>query len=566
MSPPPAASPPFSHAASLAHYETKNSFELMVMAKLRCVSDAGENQVIIARLMAQDRENGTWPGKYEEPGAADATKTDGEAEEMNGEQGVVVPVERVLGEEERTPEPGVGGAGRADHVPVAIVSGDRRARTATAGTTATSTRSGSPIIPLSQLAKEWDQDWGAPFAFPLAATTGSKPQAKPQAKPVTPTESVSSGSKSPATPTSPVSQASPVSQTSPISQASRVSLATPASSPPTIPASLKSNPYTLLMSDEQDDEEEDEEEDDEEEEEKEKEEEESENEGLITPLKMYTEKARAAAESTRAEVTYAATFSKDTAAAPTEQTENLPAPDSLASSEPSEVMSAPGVGVLPEAPVVVRDFGAMVSNSPSSSRSLEEAAHKSDVAAFYNMASPSPVQPAMSTKNMPVQVLARAPPSPPSSPPQHTHFVPPSPAPSKTNHQPHNEKRKQDKVTAPSNMYDVLITDDPVDADETASASVNTDDERDGDSAVETAPAPGAQKKKNRRRGKKGGKKVQAMKQKVDQTVDVPVVIQKTQTVVTPKPKPMKMEMSQALGVAAIVMVLVALLGARVIV
>ena len=542
MSPPPAASPPFSHAASLAHYETKNSFELMVMAKLRCVSDAGENQEIIARLMAQDRENGTWPGKCEGPGPAAATKTDGVAEKEDGEEVVVMPAARVLRKEERTDGTGVGGVGRAYHVPVAIVSGDRRARAAIASAATTGIRSRSPIIPLSQLAKEWDEDWGAPFAFPLAATTGSKPQAKP----ATPTESVSSGSKSPVTPASPRSQTS------------RVSLATPASSPPTIPASLKSNPYNLLMSDEQDDEEK---EDDEEEEE-----EESENEGLIIPLKMYTEKARAAAESTRAEVTYAATFSRDTAAAPTEQTENLPAPDSLASSEPSEVMSAPGVGVLPEAPVVVRDFGDMVSNSPSSSRPLEEAAHKSDVAAFYNMASPSPVQPAMSTKNTPVQVLARAPPSPPSSPPQHTHFVPPSPAPSKTNHQPHNEKRKQDKVTAPSNMYDVLITDDPVDADETASASVNTDDERDGDSAVETAPAPGAQKKKNRRRGKKGGKKVQAMKQKVDQTVDVPVVIQKTQTVVTPKPKPMKMEMSQALGVAAIVMVLVALLGARVIV
>jgi len=549
MSPPPAASPPFSHAASLAHYETKNSFELMVMAKLRCVSDAGENQEIIARLMAQDRENGTWPGKYEEPGAADATKTDGEAEEMNGEQGVVVPVERVFGKEERTPEAGVGGAGRADHVPVAIVSGDRRARTATAGTTATSTRSRSPIIPLSQLAKEWDQDWGAPFAFPLAATTGSKPQAKP----VTPSESVSSGSKSPATPTSP---------TSPVSQASRVSLATPASSPPTIPASLKSNPYNLLMSDEQDDEEE--------EEEKEKEEEESENEGLITPLNIFTGKARAAAESTRAEVTYAATFSKDTAAAPTEQRGSLPAPVSSAScaAAEAEVMSTLGGGVLPEAPVVVRDFGAMVSPSSLSSRSPEEAAFKSDVAAFYNMPPLSPVQPATSTKNTPVKIFVSAPPSPLSSPPQYSHTVPSSPAPTKKTHQPRNEKRKQDQAVVSSNMWDVLAADDTGDGDDTASAPVDTDDNDEDDSGDEVSQAPKAQKKKNKRRGKKGGKKVQAMKQKVEQAVDVPVVIQQIKTVVKPKLKPMKMEMemSKALGVAAIVMVLVALLGTRVLV
>ena len=563
MSPPPAASPPFSHAASLAHYETKNSFELMVMAKLRCVSDAGENQEIIARLMAQDRENGTWPGKYEEPGAADATKTDGEAEEMNGEQGVVVPVERVFGKEERTPEAGVGGAGRADHVPVAIVSGDRRARAVTASTTATSTRSRSPIMPLSQLAQEWDQDWGAPFAFPLAVPIGSKPQAK--AKPVTPTESVSSGSKSPATPASPRSQASPV------SQASRVSLATPASSPPPIPASLKSNPYNLLMSDEQDDEEkEDEEEEEEEGEEEEEEEEESENEGLIIPLKMYTEKARAAAESTRAEVTYAATFSKDTVAAPAEQVENLPAPDSLASFEPSaEVMSAPGVGVFPEAPVVVRDFGAMVSNSPSSSRSLEEAAHKSDVAAFYNMPPLSPVQPATSTKNTPVQVFVSAPPSPPSSPPQQTHTVPPSPAPTKKTHQPRNENRKQDQAVVSSNMWDVLAADDTGDGDDTASTpvAVDTDDNNEVDSEDESPQARQAQKKKNRRRGKKGGKKVQAMKQKVEQAVEVPVVVAPVlqQSVSMTAKVGKKMEMSQALGVAAIVMVLVALLGVRVV-
>ncbi|KAI4638619.1 hypothetical protein J4E93_009920 [Alternaria ventricosa] len=537
MSPPPAASPPFSHAASLAHYETKNSFELMVLAKLRCISDAGENQEIIARLMAQDRENGTWPGKYEEA----VTETNVVAEKKDGEEVGVAPVVGALGKEEMTPEAGVGGEERADHVPTAIFPEDRRGRAATASTTATSTRSRSPIIPLSQLAQEWDQDWGAPFAFPLAATTGSKPQAKP----VTPSESVSSGSKSPATPTSP------------ISQASRTSLATPASSPPTIPASLKSNPYNLLMGDEQDDEEGDEEE--------EEEEEEDENEGLITPLKMYTEKARAAAESTRAEVTYAATFSKDTAAAPTEQRENLPAPDLLASFEPSaEVMSAPGGDVLPESPVVVRDFGAVISSSQSSSP--EEAAHKADVVAFYNMPSPSPVQPATSTKNMPVQTFMSAPPSPPSSPPQHTHTVPSSPAPTKTIHQPRNEKRKQDKVAAPSNMYDVLITDDPVDADDTASAPVDTDDERDGDSDVETAAASNAQKKKNRRRGKKGGKKVQAMKHKVEQAVQVPVVVAPIlqQSVAMTAKVGKKMEMSHALGVAAIVMILVALLGARV--
>ncbi|KAI4605804.1 hypothetical protein J4E83_010467 [Alternaria metachromatica] len=555
MSPPAAAaaSPPFSHAASLAHYETKNSFELMVMAKLRCVSDAGENQEIIARLMAQDRENGTWPGKYEGPGAADATKTDGEAEEMNGEEVVVAPVGRVLVKEEMTPETGVGGAGRADQVPVAIVPGDRRARTATAGTTATSTRSRSPIIPLSQLAKEWDQDWGAPFAFPLAAPTaptGSKPQAK--AKPVTPTESVSSGSKSPATPASPRSQAS------------RASLATPASSPPPIPASLKSNPYNLLMSDEQDDEEK---EDDEEEEE----EEESENEGLIIPLKMYTEKARAAAESTRAEVTYAATFSKDTVAAPAEQVENLPAPDSLASFEPSaEVMSVSGVGVLPEAPVVVRDFGAMVSPSSLRSSSPEEAAHKSDVAAFYNMPSPSPVQPATSTKTTPVKIFVSAPPPPPSSPPQPTHTVPPPPppVPTKKTHHPRNEKRKQDQAVVSSNMWDVLAAEDTGDGDDTASApvAVDTDDNNEVDSEDEAPQARQAQKKKNRRRGKKGGKKVQAMKQKVEQAVEVPVVVAPVlqRAVAVPVKMEKKMERSQALGVAAIIMVLVALLGARV--
>jgi len=545
MSPPPAASPPFSHAASLAHYETKNSFELMVMAKLRCVSDAGENQEIIARLMAQDRENGTWPGKCEGPGPAAATKTDGVAEKEDGEEVVVMPAARVLRKEERTDGTGVGGEGRAYHVPVAIVSGDRRARAAIASAATTGIRSRSPIIPLSQLAKEWDEDWGAPFAFPLAATTGSKPQAKP----ATPTESVSSGSKSPVTPASPRSQTS------------RVSLATPASSPPTIPASLKSNPYNLLMSDEQDDEEK---EDDEEEEE-----EESENEGLIIPLKMYTEKARAAAESTRAEVTYAATFSKDTAAAPTEQTENLPAPDSLASSEPSEVMSAPGVGVLPEAPVVVRDFGAMVSNSPSSSRSLEEAAHKSDVAAFYNMPPLSPVQPATSTKNTPVQVFVSAPPSPPSSPPQQTHTVPPSPAPTKKTHQPRNENRKQDQAVVSSNMWDVLAADDTGDGDDTASTpvAVDTDDNNEVDSEDEAPQARQAQKKKNRRRGKKGGKKVQAMKQKVEQAVEVPVVVAPVlqQSVSMTAKVGKKMEMSQALGVAAIVMVLVALLGVRVV-
>ena len=44
---------------------------------------------------------------------------------------------------------------------------------------------------------------------------------------------------------------------------------------------------------------------------------------------------------TGAEVTYAVTSSKDIAAAPTEQPENLPAPVSFASSEPSENKSAP---------------------------------------------------------------------------------------------------------------------------------------------------------------------------------------------------------------------------------
>ena len=56
------------------------------------------------------------------------------------------------------------------------------------------------------------------------------------------------------------------------------------------------------------------------------------------------------------------------------------------------------------------------------------------------------------------------------------------------------------------------------------------------------------------------------MKQKVEQAVDVDVAPVLQQTVATSVKMGKKMEMSQALGVAAIVMVLVALWGARVLV
>lgn len=595
----PAATTPFSYAASLAHYETRNSFELMIMAKLRCISDAGGNQEIIARLMAQDEENGTWPGKHEEPGAA-ATKTDVAAKKKDEEELVVAPVKQVLAKEGTPSETEVAVEEKADHAPPATISKD----------ITVPTRSRSPIIPLSQLAHEWDEQWGASYAFPRAATAGSKFQDKS----VTRAESVSSGSKSPVTPTSPVSQASPV------------SLATPASSPPTIPALLKSNPYILLMSDEKDD----------------VEEEERENEGLLTPVKKNTGKApimhkkvqktscvhekkkeiplvssddvdagykiktknrrgkkggkqvnenNAAEVSTGTDNADAVASSDDTAAATTKQPENLPAPVSPARCAHAEATSESKVNVLSESAVVVRDFGVVNSPSPSPSRPLspEKAAHKHDVADFYNMPSqtqdapafgetfaqkqnlgqrisyltPSPLQPvqsAKSTKNTPVQTFVGALPSPPSPPPQYSHAAPSSSAPAMTKSQWRNEKHKQDQAVSSSNMYDALVADDTVDADEIAFASGDTDDERDGDSDGEAALAPKTNAKKNRRRGKKGGKKVQAMKQKVNQAVKVPVVVQQTVAM----PAPMKMEMSHVVGAVAVVMLLVALLGAQV--
>ncbi|KAG9187138.1 hypothetical protein G6011_05009 [Alternaria panax] len=101
-----------------------------------------------------------------------------------------------------------------------------------------------------------------------------------------------------------------------------------------------------------------------------------------------------------------------------------------------------------------------------------------------------------------VQIFSIAPPLPKPS-----IQTAPASTPTKTKSQSRNEKRKENKQAASSNMYNLLVPDEPADASTLDSS--DTKEHNDGDSGECAAPA--AKKKK---RGTKGGKKTQTQKKK----------------------------------------------------
>jgi hypothetical protein len=137
---------------------------------------------------------------------------------------------------------------------------------------------------------------------------------------------------------------------------------------------------------------------------------------------------------------------------------------------------------------------------------------------------PPPSQLAKPTKKAIAQIFLT---TPPPSPPRSTQTAPspseqtPS-APTTTKNQRRNEKRRQNRAVAPSNVYAILTPDDS--ADNFAPDSSDEKDDPDDDINSEISSARAA--KKNKKRGRKGGKKVQKMHQDVAPVVHVTTAMQ----------------------------------------
>jgi hypothetical protein len=200
-----AARTPYSEAASLEHYSSKSVNELKILAKIHGIPDGAEPRDIVAILMEKDRVNGVWPGMFEDP----------EKEDTKGSR--VAPVKQTSKETETRSETNIATRGQSKSASVAtVLNNNKIAETPTAATTATGSENDT-AIPISQLRKEWDGLWGPPFAFSKVAPVDPKSQGT----------SIATAGSTPTRSKSPVS---------PLSSASS--------------ASLKSNRYEVLATEE----------------------------------------------------------------------------------------------------------------------------------------------------------------------------------------------------------------------------------------------------------------------------------------------------------------------------
>jgi hypothetical protein len=596
------ATTPFSEAASLEHYTSKTPRELKVLAKLRSLSDAGRQQEIVARLMAQDGETGTWPGMYERSGT-DSTKSNVRDEKKRGEGSGAAPIEQVSSTNETLSETKVAAEGKLNHASSATIF---RHDT---GASSIGSKNGDAAIPMSQLADEWDQQWGAPFAFPRAATIDNKARSKS----VTTAESVSNASKTSVSPTSPISPASPASSTTTVSPASPASSPAPISSvSPTSPPSSTSNQYNVLLLDE----------------EEEVTEQENKENKEIPPMETNAEKApsvhdeaekillvhegkeeevppannddvdageetkkkkkkqrkrgnkggkkasnnKAGTESAGTETTETTKVTqKPEVNAPGPSPEDIHAPASPTRSESAEAFLESDIDVSGSTPVAEQDNRAIIEPLPSVAPTemdgsvdkqfdlseslpidgLEESTPPAEILALKPPGEASNLTPAKPTKKAIVQIFLV---TPPPSPPRSTQTAPspseqvPS-APTMTKNQRRNEKRRQNNAVAPSNVYAILTPDDS--ADDFAPDSSDEKDDADDDRNSEIS-SPRAAKKSNKW-GKKGGKKIQKKHQAVAPVLHATAVIQS------------KIEPMQAVGLVMTVSVFVVAFGAWVV-
>jgi hypothetical protein len=169
-----------------------------------------------------------------------------------------------------------------------------------------------------------------------------------------------------------------------------------------------------------------------------------------------------------------------------------------------------------ESPVIVRDYGTSVQPSPPTTPETtpafaEMSSLKQVDGQGISSLAPSPAQAAESTKKTPIKIFLTPPPSSPpaAAQPASSPAQQPASPPTTTKNQRRNEKRKQDKAVAPTNIYDALV------AEEFEDLLAQTEEYE----ASDSESTPMVRVKKSKKRGKKGGKKVQAQKQKEDQVV-----------------------------------------------
>ncbi|CAN9115869.1 unnamed protein product [Alternaria alternata] len=557
-----AARTPYSEAASLEHYSSKSVNELKILAKIHGIPDGAEPRDIVAILMEKDRVNGVWPGMFEDP----------EKEVTKGSR--VAPVKQTSKETETRSETNIATRGQSKSASVAtVLNNNKIAETPTAAMTATGSENDT-AIPISQLRKEWDGLWGPPFAFSKVAPVDPKSQGT----------SITSAGSTPIRSKSPVSPASSASLKSnryevlateekELVEPEELLTDTVEEDIPTAKMSMQSAPSvfgeslaTQTFSHQVDGEE---------------------NVHLANENAEVGEKTKKkgkrgkkggrkvnkantdAAQSAATEIEKTEPSTSD-ASISSKQVEDVPLPVSPAKVESTEGKVEFTLEVSGPLPVVQENDGAIVepSTSVAPTEIDEHIEEQTNVDQFWlinvedtegsplpieipnsQQSAASPSEPTVeSSEKAPIHIFPVAPPVPLPSTQTAQTLTPPM-----TKNQRRNEKRNESKQAATlSNMYDVLMSEQSGDASTPDSSDIK-EDENKGNSE---GTAPAAKKKK---RGTKGGKKAQAQKKHqpvpivettatpIAETVAGPVI----QTAVATKIQPMHLALGAVVAILA---------------
>ncbi|CAN9089063.1 unnamed protein product [Alternaria alternata] len=557
-----AARTPYSEAASLEHYSSKSVNELKILAKIHGIPDGAEPRDIVAILMEKDRVNGVWPGMFEDP----------EKEVTKGSR--VAPVKQTSKETETRSETNIATRGQSKSASVAtVLNNNKIAETPTAAMTATGSENDT-AIPISQLRKEWDGLWGPPFAFSKVAPVDPKSQGT----------SITSAGFTPIRSKSPVSPASSASLKSnryevlateekELVEPEELLTDTVEEDIPTAKMSMQSAPSvfgeslaTQTFSHQVDGEE---------------------NVHLANENAEVGEKTKKkgkrgkkggrkvnkantdAAQSAATEIEKTEPSTSD-ASISSKQVEDVPLPVSPAKVESTEGKVEFTLEVSGPLPVVQENDGAIVepSTSVAPTEIDEHIEEQTNVDQFWlinvedtegsplpieipnsQQSAASPSEPTVeSSEKAPIHIFPVAPPVPLPSTQTAQTLTPPM-----TKNQRRNEKRNESKQAATlSNMYDVLMSEQSGDASTPDSSDIK-EDENKGNSE---GTAPAAKKKK---RGTKGGKKAQAQKKHqpvpivettatpIAETVAGPVI----QTAVATKIQPMHLALGAVVAILA---------------
>ncbi|CAN9230849.1 unnamed protein product [Alternaria alternata] len=557
-----AARTPYSEAASLEHYSSKSVNELKILAKIHGIPDGAEPRDIVAILMEKDRVNGVWPGMFEDP----------EKEVTKGSR--VAPVKQTSKETETRSETNIATRGQSKSASVAtVLNNNKIAETPTAAMTATGSENDT-AIPISQLRKEWDGLWGPPFAFSKVAPVDPKSQGT----------SITSAGSTPIRSKSPVSPASSASLKSnryevlateekELVEPEELLTDTVEEDIPTAKMSMQSAPSvfgeslaTQTFSHQVDGEE---------------------NVHLANENAEVGEKTKKkgkrgkkggrkvnkantdAAQSAATEIEKTEPSTSDVSIS-SKQVEDVPLPVSPAKVESTEGKVEFTLEVSGPLPVVQENDGAIVepSTSVAPTEIDEHIEEQTNVDQFWlinvedtegsplpieipnsQQSAASPSEPTVeSSEKAPIHIFPVAPPVPLPSTQTAQTLTPPM-----TKNQRRNEKRNESKQAATlSNMYDVLMSEQSGDASTPDSSDIK-EDENKGNSE---GTAPAAKKKK---RGTKGGKKAQAQKKHqpvpivettatpIAETVAGPVI----QTAVATKIQPMHLALGAVVAILA---------------